>query len=255
MPDGGLVMWKERLARVHPSTDRRFLRPGFLGDRSSVSGKTRSPLASDTTVFLFFPSHLQNWNRKCWISGDEIAAGWQEGERMDEMQQRKPGNMLDLHFATEDSDSCPGSQFWALEVFASVWKKKESTRELPQLSRRCPQRKIETDCWVSEGSVKNVSGGLDYGTRQRLRAGRSKPNAPKAPPKYEKWATSAGGDPFACRKDQSLLRTTCWDLGATHLRGKQEREFQTKPVASVLVPAWPGWQSADGLWVIMNTVR
>lgn len=32
------------------------------------------------------------------------------------------------------------------------------TREFPQLSQRCPQRKIESDCSVSEESVKSFSG-------------------------------------------------------------------------------------------------
>lgn len=60
MPDRRHVMRIERLARLHRSTDRRFLRPGFLGDRSSVSGMARSPLASDATVFLggFFCPHI-----------------------------------------------------------------------------------------------------------------------------------------------------------------------------------------------------
>lgn len=76
-------------------------------------------------IFLFFPLTFANWNRKCWISGDQIAAGWQEGERMDEIQQQKPGNMLDLHFATKDSDSC---MYWftvlsTMHVFACIWKK------------------------------------------------------------------------------------------------------------------------------------
>lgn len=26
---------------------------------------------------VFLSSHLQNWNRKCWISEDQVAAGWQ----------------------------------------------------------------------------------------------------------------------------------------------------------------------------------
>lgn len=91
-------------------------------------------------------------------------------------------------------------------------KKKKSTREFPQLSRRCPQSKIETDCRVSEGSVKNVSGGLDYGTRQRLRAGRSKPKAPKAPPRNTRNEQRLQvATPSRAGRTGVCCKTTCWD--------------------------------------------
>lgn len=70
---------------------------------------------------------------------------------MDETQQQKPGSMLDLHFATEDSDSSTVLRFSHSSEhlrFLHVYEKKNTTQ----------QSRTETDCSVSEESVKGLSG-------------------------------------------------------------------------------------------------
>lgn len=101
-----------------------------------------------------------------------------------------------------------------------AYEKKKSARGFPQLSRRCPQSKIETDCWVSEGSVKNVSGGLDYGTRQRLRAGRSKPKAPKAPPEIREMSNVCRWRPLRVQEGPESVANHMLGFRCDPLEGK-----------------------------------
>lgn len=158
MVDGRHVMWNKRLARVHPSTDRRFLRPGFLGDKSSVSGMTRSPLASDTTVFCFFLTFAKLKQEVLDLRGSNSC--------------RMTGGRTDGWNAATEVWQHVGFAFrnwglwflyWFTVLSASgfcmcVKKNQLLTREFPQLSQKCPQSKIETDCSVSEESVKSLSG-------------------------------------------------------------------------------------------------
>lgn len=91
MPDRRHVMRNERLARLHRSTDRRFLRLGFLGDRSSVSGMARSPLASDATVFcFFFPLTFAKLKQEVLNLRGSNSCRMTEVERTDEMQHGNP---------------------------------------------------------------------------------------------------------------------------------------------------------------------
>lgn len=104
MPDRRHVMWNERLAWVHPSTDRRFLRPGFLGDKSSVSGMTRSPLASDATDFFVFPPH--NCKTETGSAGSQRIKWPQDDRRANGWIKCSNGNLATYwicNFATKDS--------------------------------------------------------------------------------------------------------------------------------------------------------
>lgn len=158
--------------------------------------------------------------------------------------------LLDLHFATEDSDSCTGSQFRAPKVFCMRMKKTQLlTREFPQLSQRCPQSKIETDCSISEENLKSLSGVWIIGHDSSCVLG-----GPSERSNVCRWR------PIRVQGPESVANHML-GLGAIYLREKQEHEFKTKPVASVLVTAWlnrPSHfhpQSTDDLWGMMNTMR
>lgn len=131
---------------------RRFLKPSFLGDKSSVSGTTLSPLASDTTVFCFFLTFAKVKQEMLDLRGSNsyrMTGGWMDG----------------WNAATETWQHV-GFAFrnWGLrflywfKVFACRWKNQLLTWEFPQPGLRCPQSKIETDCSVSEKSVKSLRG-------------------------------------------------------------------------------------------------